>query len=112
MAHFRVASSLCFKANDFNDFLFSCKGRVFFEGESCWNSEMTPISTVSSGLTKKQCFYSWVAQDLSARLFCRLPDLLLTQSIFLNVFFPFLCHYVLSVEGSDEEKIIIIIIFY
>ena len=107
MAHFRVASSLCFKANDFNDFLFSCKGRVFFEGESFWNSEMTPISTVSSGLTKKQCFYSWVAQDLSARLFCYLPDLLLTQTIFL-VFYVIMF---LSFESSDEEKIIIIIYF-
>ena len=43
---------------------------------------------------KKRCFRSWPGQGLSARLFCHLPDLLLTQSIFLNVFFPFLCHYV------------------
>ena len=61
---------------------------------------MVPISTVSSGLTKKQCFCSWLAQDLPARLFCHLSDLLLTQSIFLNVFYVIMF---LSVEGSDEE---------
>ena len=37
---------------------------------------------------------------------------LLTQSIFLNVFFPFFVIMFLSVEGSDEEKIIIIIYFF
>ena len=37
---------------------------------------------VSSGLTKKQRFFSWLAQDLWARLFCYLSDLLLTESIF------------------------------
>ena len=57
---------------------------------------------------KEQYFCSWLAQDLSARLFCYLPDLLLKQSIFL-VFYVIIF---LSFESSDEEEIIIIIIFY
>ena len=56
---------------------------------------------------KKQYFCSWLAQDLSERLFCYLPDLLLTQSIFL-LFYVIMF---LSFESSDEEKIIIIIYF-
>ena len=103
ITHFRVASSLCFKGNNFTDLFYSHANKTHFHNKGfalslvlkarVSETRKWPISTVSSGLTKKLCFCSWLAQGLSARSFFSFARFIVNAVHFL-FFFSFLCHYV------------------
>ena len=70
---------------------------------------------VSSGLTKKQRFCSWLAQDLYVgKIILLFVRFIVNVIHFLKCIFSLVFYVImfLSFEGSDEEKIITIIIFF